>query len=281
LILICDTGSTSSNWRLITDNQSVQSLKLKGYNPVFHADAELKDILSSLSEKWGNFPITEVYYYGTGIISLAAKSVIQNGLQDILPNAHIYIHSDLLGAVKVTCGDEPGIVSILGTGSNACMYDGFKIQSLTPSLGYFLGDEGSGCDIGKKLCRDYYYNRMPENIRASMSALLPGPRDVFLDKVKTHPAVNQYLAEFTRVAIEFCKDEYVQSIIQDRFRQFFEYHISAYPKSMNLHAVGSVAFGFREIFNTIASEFGYQVGKVIQKPIEGLILYHQNKKQTW
>jgi hypothetical protein len=237
---------------------------------------QLDLLVSGLIEKVGSQNVSAVFYYGTGIISLELKEMVQSRLEEIFPNAEIHIHSDLLGAVKVTCQDDAGIVSILGTGSNACMFDGNKVVSLTPSLGYMLGDEGSGCDIGKQICRDFYYGNMPHPIMESMVELLPPSRREFLDTLKHHPAVNQYLASFVQVGITHKTTSYIDSLVTRKFHNFFDIHLSAYPKDMKLHAVGSIAYGFKKIFNTIASEFKFEVGNIIRKPIEGLATYHRN-----
>ncbi len=52
---------------------------------------------------------------------------------------------------ELLLGDEPGFAAILGTGTNSCLYDGNDITLNIDSLGYFLGDEGSGCFIGKRI----------------------------------------------------------------------------------------------------------------------------------
>lgn len=55
----------------------------------------------------------------------------------------------MLAAARASCGMEEGVVCILGTGANACHYDGENITERMISLGYALGDEGSGNYIGK------------------------------------------------------------------------------------------------------------------------------------
>lgn len=61
----------------------------------------------------------------------------------------VTVMSDLLGAARGLFIDQPGLPCILGTGSNSCIYDGAEIVDNVKSLGFILGDEGSGAFIGK------------------------------------------------------------------------------------------------------------------------------------
>src|SRR5690606_39911910 len=48
--------------------------------------------------------------------------------------------------------------------SNACYFHGENIKEATPSLAYILGDEGSGCYMGKKLVHAYFSKKMPKDL---------------------------------------------------------------------------------------------------------------------
>ena len=50
-------------------------------------------------------------------------------------------------------------------------YDGEKIIDNVPSLGFILGDEGSGGYFGRKLLQAYYYREMPDDLKKSIEAL--------------------------------------------------------------------------------------------------------------
>ena len=70
----------------------------------------------------------------------------------------IEVDTDMLAAAKASCGRSPGIVCIMGTGSNSCFYDGEKITANVSPLGFILGDEGSGAVLGKLLIGDLLKN---------------------------------------------------------------------------------------------------------------------------
>ena len=84
-------------------------------------------------------------------------------LSELFPNAIVSVNEDTVAAVYAAT-NEPGIVCILGTGSNSCYFDGKDIHMSVESLGYTLMDEASGNYFGKRLIRDYFYKKMPSEL---------------------------------------------------------------------------------------------------------------------
>ena len=157
-ILIADSGSTKTQWCLVTGNKK-KMISTQGISPYFLNDEALDKILSEeLLPKTGNVLIDEIHYYGTGCSNPINISLIKRGLKKCYKNAKINVNHDLLGAAKALCGNEKGIACILGTGSNSCFYNGKKIVKNSPGLGFILGDEGSGTHLGKKVLQYYLYN---------------------------------------------------------------------------------------------------------------------------
>ena len=99
----------------------------------------------------------------------------REAIRKIFNKAYIEINSDLLGAARALLGKDKGIASILGTGSNSCLYDGEKIIANIPPLGFILGDEGGGAYLGKRLLADYLKKIMPDDVS-----------ELFSDKYQTH-----------------------------------------------------------------------------------------------
>jgi N-acetylglucosamine kinase-like BadF-type ATPase len=62
-------------------------------------------------------------------------------------------------------GNNEGFAAILGTGTNTCLTMVKRLLQNIDSGAYILGDEGSGCHIGKKLLVDYLRGYMPEAVR--------------------------------------------------------------------------------------------------------------------
>ena len=126
MIIIADSGSTKTAWTIISNNGSMTSTRTQGLNPVFTSQEGIveafnivKDAASPLMQK--DEPI-EIYFYSAGMDSDEAFGRIERPMQTIFPNAKIEVQSDLLAACRATCGRKPGMVAILGTGSNSCLY---------------------------------------------------------------------------------------------------------------------------------------------------------------
>jgi N-acetylglucosamine kinase-like BadF-type ATPase len=81
---------------------------------------------------------------------------------------------------------HPEQLVILGTGSHAAVFDGTKIIRQASSLGYLLGDEGGGSDIGKELIKAYFYQQLPPKIAADMETMINGDRSDFYKDFTMH-----------------------------------------------------------------------------------------------
>src|ERR1700749_4147109 len=109
--------------------------------------------------------INEVNYYGAGCSNEEKREVVAEAMRAVFIKAKIYIGHDLLAAARALLGNTEGFAAILGTGTNTCLYDGKEVIQNIDSGAYILGDEGSGCYIGKKLLVDYLRGYMPPAVR--------------------------------------------------------------------------------------------------------------------
>ena len=82
------------------------------------------------------------------------------------------VDHDLLAAARALLFNEKGFAAILGTGTNSALYDGNNITYNIDSLGYFLGDEGSGSWLGKKLLRDQLRGYLPAELEEKFKRIL-------------------------------------------------------------------------------------------------------------
>jgi glucosamine kinase len=151
MILIADSGSTKTDWRLVNETKQVQSFQTIGFNPYYISEQPMLDELakSTLVEIKDN--VTQVFFYGAGCSSVAKSGEIKQTLGKFFNRAIVEVNHDLLAAARALCGNQAGLVAILGTGSNTCFFDGTTIVKNVSSLGFFLGDEGSGAPFRKNL----------------------------------------------------------------------------------------------------------------------------------
>jgi glucosamine kinase len=281
-ILIADSGSSKTQWCLLTDNKK-KMIFTQGISPYFLDDAALGKILTEeLLPKTGAAVIDEIYYYGTGCSNSANSSLVKRGLKKIYKGAKITVDHDLLGAAKALCGNEKGIACILGTGSNSCFYNGKKIVKNSPGLGYILGDEGSGTHLGKKELQYYLYNTFDAELMDKFKAKYSHTNAEILDAVYKTEFPNRYLAGFVEFLLENRGHFMIENIIEDSLNDFFFNHVYKYRESwsMPINFVGSVAFGFKDLLEEMCLECEIKLGNVIKSPMDGLIKYHKKLMQT-
>ena len=287
MILIADSGSTKTDWRLIDDKKQIHQFATQGINPYFLTSDEIANLLESelipqMSFKTLNLPAGQagfellIYFYGAGCASDSKKQIVQTALSKIFPEANVIVETDLLGAARSVCGSHEGITAILGTGANTCYYDGNKIVENTPSLGYVLGDEGSGAHIGKTFIQAYLNKEMPQELSNRFYERFKLGKDEILDAVYKQPMPNRFLASFSKFIYQNLKEQFVVNLVADCFGQFFDKHICKYAKhkEVKLSCVGSVAFYYSNILRAVALNKGVTIDKIIETPIAGLTLYH-------
>lgn len=278
MIIIADGGSTKTNWCLLDDNQKKIYFNTEGYNPYF-VDSEY--ILNSLKKGLPNdLPldkVKEVNYYGAGVHNEEKAKIVADAIEALFPNAQVEIGHDLLAAARALLGNQAGFAAILGTGTNTCIYDGVEITFNINSAAYILGDEGSGCYIGKKLLTDFVRGLMPEDVSKVFFETYQLTPDEIIDNVYTKPLANRFCASFSKFVYDNNVDiEYTRKIVDDAFEAFFANLVSKYPdyQEYTFNCIGSVAYNFRNVLEHKATQYGMTVGKIIRSPIDDLVKFH-------
>jgi glucosamine kinase len=276
-ILIADSGSTKCEWCFISNGRK-QVIETQGASPYFLNQSQLvdmmqKELLPPMKKKAPG----QIYFYGTGCASAVNRAIVKKALKMIFPKAKAEVQHDLTGAARALCGKNKGIIVILGTGSNSGYFNGRKIIHNSPGLGYVLGDEGSGAYLGKKVLQHYLYKTFDRYLHTAFSERYHVTSSDILDAVYKKPLPNRYIAGFTMFLAENRGHYMIENIIEDGFRDFFSIHLASYSESgkMPVCFTGSVAFGFQDILRELCKSFGWEAGKFLAKPMEGLIAYHK------
>ena len=202
--------------------------------------------------------------------------MIKKVFQKLFPGAVINVDNDLSGAAKSLCGDEKGIACILGTGSNSCYYNGKRIVTNSPGIGYVLGDEGSGAYLGKKVIQHYLYDIFDEDLRSRFDAQFVTTPAEILESVYKKPLPNRYMASFAIFLAQNRGHYMIENIIEDGLNDFFFTHVIRYKESQKLpiHFTGGIADGFKEIIRELCNGYGLELGNIYKSPMEGLVKYH-------
>jgi glucosamine kinase len=274
--LIADSGSTKAEWCLM-DGKKRKTFITQGLSPYFLDAVQIQKILEQeLKSKMKLTEPDEIFFYGTGCSNPDNVKLVKKALQKVFSKAKISVDHDLMGAAKALCGTEKGIACILGTGSNSCYYNGKKIVKNSPGLGYVLGDEGSGAYLGKKVIQYFLYNTFDEDLMDRFAAKFKTSSYEILDAVYKKPLPNRYLASYAIFLAENRGHYMIENIIEDGFNDFFFNHVYKYSESWRLpvHFIGSVAYGFKDVLKEMCNGYELQLGRVLKKPMDGLVKYH-------
>ena len=277
LIMVAESGSTRTEWRVGSDITNMVAFETVGLNPFYVSARDVYLILSM------NFPaqvvkntISKVYFYGAGCWYDDQIMVISDGLRQHLPEAAISVHSDLLGASRALFGSSEGITAILGTGASACFYDGINIFQYVKSLGFILGDEGSGAFMGKELLSRYLRRDLSATIVSAFHLKYSLTFEQILKAVYSEPFPNRFLAAFSEFIHDHRQYPEMDAIIRNSIQLFFERYINKYNevKSCTMGCVGSVAYYFEPYLREQAKESGITLGTIQKSAVDELFSYH-------
>ena len=224
--LIADAGSTKTEWallppgeepsvRFVTDGLNAMIADRKSVSEKFSAAAEKT---GTALEKYGTgAEIGTIYYYGAGCATPEICSRIGDALLSAFGATSAQAESDLLGAARSLLGDEAGVACILGTGSNSCLYNGRQIVANVPSLGFILGDEGSGSALGRRLVNATFKGQLPAYLEKELTERHGLSLPEILDNVYRAPSPNRFLASLVPIIREHTGDPSIHSMVLDEF----------------------------------------------------------------
>ncbi len=278
MVAIVDAGSTKCDWVILDDFKKV-FLKTEtiGFNPnIINPELIVPEIQKNTSLVSTKNSIKKVFFYGSGCGVPENRAVVEKELQKFFTQAEIAVKEDLTAAAYAAYNGKPAIVCILGTGSNSCYFDGENLKIELPSLGFLLGDEGSGSSIGKQLVRRYFMKKLPDDLRQAFEDKYQLTIDVALKNMYHNPRANAYLADFNKFVVEHKSHPYFQNMVFDEMKNFFDYQVLPYPeaKEAEINFIGSIAYYYENILRSAAAELNLKMGSVVQKPIESLVNYH-------
>jgi N-acetylglucosamine kinase-like BadF-type ATPase len=279
MILIADSGSSKTDWRVIRQDNKILQFRTIGFNPYYQTREDMLLGLNTSELLELKDSVCEVYFYGAGCTSATNKETVKSAIKTLYPTAEIFVDHDLMASARATCGHEAGIACILGTGSNSGDYDGNSIVDSRPSPGYLLGDEGGGCYIGKQFLQDFIYDDMPSTIREIFIDTYHLSIFDIQDNVYKKPFPNRFMAGFCEFIAVHKSDPYCYSLFYNGFKDFFTRHVMRYKDYQNkpVNFVGSIAYYNNDVLRQIGKDLNIHINTILETPIAGLTLYHQKK----
>jgi glucosamine kinase len=276
MMIIAESGSTKTDWRLVSDDGQMEELQTIGLNPHIITENDINAAIekSNLSD-WSRRDVRDIHFYGAGVTGKKLQEKISKWLKSHFKDARINAESDLLAAARATFGNSKGIIGILGTGSNSGYYDGNRIANNIPPLGFILGDEGSGNALGKQVISLFLRSELSDDTSDALKIFYP-EYDSLLSEVYRQQQVSRLLASFAPFIKSHLSDKKIYNMVKQEFNKYFVL-LDGYSPISDLALVGSVAYYFREIIEEIAQERGIKLGPIMKSPIDALTLYHQQK----
>lgn len=275
--LIVDAGATKTNFLLVTDGIVAAHVKQPGINATY---SEEQDIARIFSDTVRNFPsdisIKTVNYYGAGCARPLNALKISNILQLFFPLSDNHVHSDLLAACHALSGKAMSIVCILGTGAASCLFNGHEIVAQAPSLGFLLGDEGSGTHIGKCFLKKHLSHQLPKELSSSFEKKYALTETAIFEKLYQTGHPNKFMSSIVPFVKENLHFDILSDMVEEAFTFFFNNQKQHYDNAQDFvwNFTGSVAANFEPQLQRAAEATGCKTGKIVADPMPMLVKYH-------
>lgn len=255
--IIVEAGGTKCKWGLI-DSQLI-TIETCGFNPNSSPATALSAMCDTVLAQTTQ-PVDSILWFGAGCAADSNKKTVGDTLRSAFNCGNVQVFSDLEGAAIALFGNQPGIAAILGTGAAAGYYNGKEIEQLAPSLGYLLGDEGSGAYIGKTLIAKAIRGELSPNLcKKFFEFAQASPAELIKNVYSANPA-NSYLAGFVSFASENIAEPEIAALIDDAFNLFHEKHIALLDiNNLPLGFVGGVAWQFADILRGQCQKRGIEI----------------------
>ena len=281
--IIVESGATKTSWRALCDDGSVRSAQTAGLSPTCLDDDHIRGIMREAMPVLNpeGKTVSQIFFYGAGLVSHEAAAPVQSALEMWCPFAQVEFHSDIVAAARALWGNGSGVVAIMGTGSNSCLYeDGKVVRNIRPG-GYVLGDEGSGVALGRAFLADYIKGLVPEDISAEFDKEFGLDYAGIVRKVYKEQAASAFMGSVAPFVMKYIDNQYVNELVKDCLEAFLKRSLSRYCQGASDNAaarrvgvVGSFGCACEPLLHTLAPAYGLDFVKFIKSPIDELVLYH-------
>ncbi len=275
-ILIAESGATKTEWRFLSNRQLSHAVRTTGFNPNVMSIATIESEMMAVRQgELASLHPDQIVFYGAGIGGDSQRSVMRGILTACWPSADIFVEHDLTAAARSTLR-KSGIVCILGTGSNSCLYHDHEVVDHRGGHGYLFGDEGSGMDLGRQLIVRLLREELPDSIRTFVES----QEGLSLYELKLailrdeHPNVR--LSRLAKHLDELIHHETIRNMVVERFIAFLDTTVCRYPnfQTYPVDVMGSISFHFQDLFDEAAQQMDVLMGHIIKDPVDQLVNYH-------
>jgi N-acetylglucosamine kinase-like BadF-type ATPase len=281
--IIVESGATKTAWRAVGDDGTVTLVQTEGMSPTCldpeHISEIVRNAVPALNPEGKQ--VDRIYFYGAGLVSEESNAPIRACLDMWCPFAEVEFHSDILAAARALFGDGSGVVAIMGTGSNSCLYEnGSIVRNIRPG-GYVLGDEGGGVALGKAFLADLVKGMLPKHIEDEFVALTGLDYSTIVSKVYKEKAASAFMASHAPFVLSHMDDPYIHSMVEDCLDSFVRRALSRYAETASdkdaarrVGVVGSFGCACEDLLRQIGARYGLEFVAFLKSPADQLVRYH-------
>ncbi len=276
-MLIVDAGNSKTDWALISRENKISYYQTPGVSPYFDSDITLIANFTRAFVNLNKPQPKKILYFGTGCLFEKQCSRIFEALSKIFLSAsEIKVSDDLTGAAIALFGNSNGVAVILGTGSNAGIYQDKRINKRTDSLGYLLGDEGSGADIGFRFLKALLSGRLPSQVIDAFFEQTGLDKTSLITNLYSAPRPQAFAASFLPFLNQFIQKDDIKTLVFDSFNRMVDIVliplIGGKP-DLPIGFCGGVAETFKAELTEVMKCRGIVVMDIIHKPAKRLAAY--------
>lgn len=275
--IIAESGATKTDWRLITDDGQVIEASSAGLNPSVLDAEQIREIIAPVMPVLNpdGKAVHEIYFYGAGFVSAAVATPLVDVLSMWYPFAEMQFHSDMLAAARALFGNGSGVVAIMGTGSNSCLYEnGQIVRNIRPG-GFILGDEGSGAALGKAFISDFIKGLLPESVENDFMKEYNLDYQKIVQRVYKEPAASAFLASFAPFILGRVEEPYIRTMVESVLEAFVQRSLARYHQSpLKVGVVGSFGCACESFLREAGIRHGLEFTGFLKSPIDKLVEYH-------
>ena len=276
MLIIAESGATKTHWCSVSPDGTVRRAQTCGLNPVVASEEAIRGAVGSAVPLLNpdGIRVSRVHFYGAGLVGGVVTIPFIDMIQMWCPFAHIELHTDMEAAGRALFGDGSGVVAIMGTGSNSCLWENGMIRRNIRPGGFILGDEGSGAALGRMFISDYIKGLVPEDMGAEFEDIYGLDYPAIVSKVYKGEAPSRFLASFAEFVCGWKKrSDYASALIERNIEDFIERSLVRYGMK-EVGVVGSFGCACNDELMEIGDKYGLMFTRFVQAPIDELVKYH-------
>ena len=285
MFIVVESGATKTAWRAVCDDGSVRAVQTAGLSPTCldmeHTQEIVRKAIPELNPEGKH--VDEIFFYGAGLVSPQSCAPIEEALQMWCPLANVHFYSDILAAARALFGDGSGVVAIMGTGSNSCLYENGEITRNIRPGGFILGDEGSGVALGRAFLADLIKGLVPSHIEEDFDKEFRLDYSQIVRKVYKEQAAAAFMASLAPFILAHKDEEYIRELIESSLEAFITRSLERYADNASedsarkVGVAGSFGCACEEMLREVSKRHSLEFVKFIKSPVDELVTYHRSR----